>query len=62
MRKRQYQGRGLQLVLGLEPRNQQTLVGTGTKGLVETLADLLLSALGMNGGAASASGGDGDEQ
>ena len=61
MRKRRYQGRG-QLVLELEPRNQRALAAAGTKGLVETLADLLLEALGREPGSAPDATGGGDEQ
>jgi len=60
VRKRRYQGRG-QLVLELEPRNRRTLAAAGTKGLVETLADLLLEALGRPEAGPDAMGG-GDEQ
>ena len=45
MRQNRYQNRK-QLVLELERTNLIPLVERGTKGLVETLADLLLEALG----------------
>jgi hypothetical protein len=49
VRKLRYQSR-TQLVLELEPRKPQTpLVSTGTKGLAEALADLLLEALAATG-------------
>lgn len=47
MRRSQYQNRG-QLVLELEPKNYPAPVERSTKGLVETLADLLLEALGTD--------------
>ena len=61
MRKRWYQTWG-QLVLELEPSDQPALVQASTKGLVEALADLLLEALGTEGGTTTATGGGGDEQ
>ena len=61
MRKRRYQTWG-QLVLELERSDQPGLVQESTKGLVEVLADLLLEALGTEGGATTATGGGGDEQ
>ena len=61
MRKRLHQGWG-QLVLELDPSDQPALLQGSTKGLVEALADLLLEALGTEGGATSATGGGGDEQ
>ncbi len=45
MRRSQHQSR-TQLALGLERANPEPLVEWGTKGVVETLADLLLEALG----------------
>lgn len=45
MRRSRHQSR-TQLVLGLERANPEPLVEWETKGLVETLADLLLEALG----------------
>ena len=45
MHRSQHQSR-TQLVLGLERANPEPLVERETKGLVETLADLLLEALG----------------
>ena len=48
MRRSRYRSR-TQLVLGLERANPEPLVERETKGLVETLADLLLEALGAPG-------------
>jgi hypothetical protein len=61
MRNRPYRGRG-QLVLELEPRTHQPLVAGSPKGLVETLADLLLEALRAEEGVAPAITGGDDEQ
>ena len=48
MRRSRHRSR-TQLVLGLERANPEPLVERETKGLVETLADLLLEALGAPG-------------
>lgn len=48
MRRIRYRSRA-QLVLGLERANPEPLVERETKGLVETLADLLLEALDAPG-------------
>ena len=48
MRRSRHQSR-TQLVLALERANPEPLVERGTKGLVETLADLLLEAMGVPG-------------